>query len=184
MKIKLPSGFEVEINDSEAPHVQNLVKDFTELQDKFATQKADLANAQKAGANLLDSKGVEKLLQKRRELAEEAAQFCDSDALDLMLFDDAGIYEAVLLGNGFSQEELNSEKTELKDSYSAFLKASYRSVKKASASGEAESAEITDAASGASKSKAGDSHIVTFDSMAGAKKTRERMDKRAKGEIA
>lgn len=183
VKIKLPSGFEVEINDSEAPHVQNLVKDFSELQDKFAAQKADLANAQKAGANLLDSKGVEKLLQKRRELAEEAAQLCDSEAMDLMLLDDAGIYEAVLLDNGFSQEELASEKTELKDSYSAFLKASYRSVKKASASGEAESSEITDAASGTSKSKA-DAHIVTLDSAASAKKIRERMDKRAKGEIA
>lgn len=185
VKLKLPSGFEVEIVDSEAPHVQNLLKDHQDLQDKYATQKADLAKAQKAGANLLDSKGVEQLLQKRRDLAEEAAEFCDSEAIDLMLMDSNGIYEAVLLSNGFTQEELTAEKAELKDSYGAFLKASYRSVKKASEASDGESSEITDAASKTSKDKSpAEQHVIVFDSASSAKKTRERMDKRAKGEIA
>lgn len=188
VKVKLTSGFEVEIADAEAPQVIAEVKAHDELKTQFADQKAQLAQAKKDltanNAKLLDSKGVATLLEKRKELAVEAAQFLDSvEPIDLMVMDEAGIYEAVLLENGHSQDELNAEKAELKDSYPVYLKSAYRAVKKANPASESDDVlEVADSTS-KTKSPASDPHVVILDTAAGSKALRDRMDKRAKGEI-
>lgn len=191
VKITLPSGFEIEVKDAEAHHVTGLVNEHKQLLTDHAEQKGELTQARKdltaATANLLDSKGITSMLTKRKALAVEAAAFIDSaDPIDLMVLDDAGIYEAALKANGYTAEELAAEKAELKDSYGAFLKAAYRSIKKAGA--DSESAEILTTADStktpADKQPANDPNVIVFDSAAGPKTLRERMDKRAKGAIA
>lgn len=194
VKVKLTSGFDVEIADSEAHHLTNEVKAHTQLIQDHADQKGELSQAKKAleatASKVLDSKGVASMLEKRKALAIEAATFMDeADPIELIIKDDAGIYEAVLLQNGYSTDELAAEKAELKDSYPTFLKSAYRGIKKGRAAGDdSESDDILSTADStktpAGKQAAADPNVIVFDSAAGPKANRERMNNRAKGAIA
>jgi hypothetical protein len=150
VKIKLPSGFEVEIADAEARYLENHLTEHGKLVQDSATLKGEndqlKKDLDKSKAQVMDAATVNNLVSQRLALALEAQPLLDSETTveKIAAMDSQGIMESVLLANGYGQTELDQTKTEVKDGYGAYLRGAYSQIVKRF--GENKSSEILDGA--------------------------------------
>lgn len=135
VKITLPNGQVIDVNDSEASRLQDHLKDHEKLTQDFAKVSGQLDQSNRdlstARESLMDSTKVSQVVQDRLTLAAEARVLMDSTKSlpELAAMDPTELREAVLVANGTPQETLTAKKTQFKDSYDVYLDGAYESLK-------------------------------------------------------
>jgi hypothetical protein len=175
VKIKLPNGFEIDVADSEASYLQNHITEHEHLKTQLSEAQGSLKAAEKqlndAADQIVTEDAIEQTVSARLALALEAKPLLDSMSVqELAKMTDRQIHEAVLLNDGYSADELQTEDA-------ATVRGMYRQLVKAK--GSAESQTVLDAAGKAKP--AADPNVIQDSFGAAVAKLAEKMENKRKG---
>jgi hypothetical protein len=170
VKIKLPNGFEIDVADSEASYLQNHLTEHEHLKNQLSEAQGALKTAEKH-VNDAQSVDVDATVSARLQLALEAKPLLDSMSVqELAKMTERQIHEAVLLNDGYSSDELQTEDA-------ATVRGMYRQFVKAK--GEQKSQQVLDAAGKAAPAK--DPNVIEDSFGAAVSKLAEKMEQKRKG---
>lgn len=135
VKVTLPNGQVIDVNDSEASYLENHLKEHEKLSKDFAKVSGQLDQSNRdlstARESIMDSTKVNQVVKDRLVLATEAKTLMDSKKpmSELAAMDPITLREEVLKANGTTEETLKAKKEQFKDSYDVYLDGAYESLK-------------------------------------------------------